>query len=603
MGNRLATFAAISALLLAGVSCTRETPVSGIGGKGDGSLSLHLVIDDTKAEDVNETPAAPTDTLIQIYMADFSGLVREYRSKRIPDRIYLPEDSYRLDILLGPGAKSHVPSWTQKTYRGSAPFSIKAGADTTVKVTASLYNVMTRVYYPDSLGIKTIFGQTFTFMIGMKEGDTGSSVNHTMAREGQVAYHTPQSSDRTLYWTFRGKHQSKGYVYTKSGEIENVSLSTLYTLRPRFTETEGTMDLSLYVDEEVRRIDDIIIFEPVSTGMEPVNGYEVWARHATVRADVDETTYTDPSDILFSYSDDGANWLTAPAERISEGKYGATLNSLQDNTTYRCRLVAGGEVCGDPVTFTTEKAAQLPNWDFESISNDESGKYKSFYDPASSDPERQVKYWDNGNSASAGYGYVISRPSEDVPPDIPSNYSALLETQYAVVKLAAGNLFTGEFAGLDGMNGKVNFGRPWASGSRPAAVRFRYKYEGAVVDKDGKHLAKGEQDIGTVKFAIGTWPSSKYGGSSDCPIQVNTGDDGTIPRGDFANLAETIAHCEFEVRGTTGWQKDSLPITYLDTVTRPTHIVVSVASSKYGDYFEGATGSKLYLDNIELIYE
>ena len=36
---------------------------------------------------------------------------------------------------------------------------------------------------------------------------------------------------------------------------------------------------------------------------------------------------------------------------------------------------------------------------------------------------------------------------------------------------------------------------------------------------------------------------------------------------------------------------------------KPTSIIIVASASKYGDYFAGSTGSKMWLDDMELIYE
>lgn len=55
-----------------------------------------------------------------------------------------------------------------------------------------------------------------------------------------------------------------------------------------------------------------------------------------------------------------------------------------------------------------------------------------------------------------------------------------LASCYAVVKFAAGNLYTGSFAGLTGLNAKLDFGIPYAC--RPTTLSGYYKYNSGVVD-------------------------------------------------------------------------------------------------------------------------
>ena len=42
---------------------------------------------------------------------------------------------------------------------------------------------------------------------------------------------------------------------------------------------------------------------------------------------------------------------------------------------------------------------------------------------------------------------------------------------------------------------------------------------------------------------------------------------------------------------------------YLKKDVKPEYIGVLATSSKYGDYFQGAVGSELYIDDFELVYD
>ena len=117
--------------------------------------------------------------------------------------------------------------------------------------------------------------------------------------------------------------------------------------------------------------------------------------------------------------------------------------------------------------------------------------------------------------------------------------------------LAAGNIFTGQFAGLVGTKGgKVNFGRPWTS--RPTGVRLWVKYSGCDVDMikdlpEGVDFKKGYKDRGNIKIALGTWDYKTYGGTKDSPVLVNTTDKSTFV--DYRTDASTIADGELVLFG------------------------------------------------------
>jgi hypothetical protein len=165
--------------------------------------------------------------------------------------------------------------------------------------------------------------------------------------------------------------------------------------------------------------------------------------------------------------------------------------------------------------------------------------------------------------------------------------------------------------------GKVNFGRPWTT--RPKAMRVWCKYStGAInqVDKipDGVEIVKGTtMDEAEIKFALGNWDYRTYGGTKDSPVQVNTTDKSTFI--DYATDPSTIAygnlilcHDSYVLNGvrttaaTDGWVLYEIPLDYKSTTTYPTHLIISCASSRYGDYFTGYDAAALWVDGVELIY-
>lgn len=257
----------------------------------------------------------------------------------------------------------------------------------------------------------------------------------------------------------------------------------------------------------------------------------------------------------------------------------------------------------------TEVEPQLPNGGFEVTSHCDSKKYVSFYDPEAVEPSLKNKFWDSGSCATTALGSnaALCYSSEDVPDSIGSCKSARLESKYVVVKFAAGNLFTGTYVETVGLRGgKVNFGRPFTG--RPKAVRFWYKYLGGTINyaQSDAPAKLGDEDQCKVMVALGTWKGGKdgYGGSVNCPVQVNTTDKSTF--WDYRNLPETIAYGEFvrsASEAATEWTQVTLPLDYTDFTSTPTHIIVSCASSRFGDYFTGSTSSRLYLDSFELLYE
>ncbi len=308
----------------------------------------------------------------------------------------------------------------------------------------------------------------------------------------------------------------------------------------------------------------------------------------------------------FKYRKQGdSEWIDLSGDTVTNngGDFSAAIDNLQPLTSYEC-LAYSGDNQTQIYNFTTEEARQMPNSSFETFSNDESSKYYSFYDPLSTILELQTKWWDSGNegSTTVGSSYSITNPDGNDKKD--GNYSVRLESQYVIVKFAAGNIFVGEFGNVVGTSGgTVNFGRPFTL--RPRKMSLWLKYENGPIDKfngapDNDSVKEGDMDRCQVFVAVGDWDYRDYGGTPDCPVQVNTMERSTF----FNPKGEAVIGYGAYVsdKATDGWIKVEIPIEYISTSRKPTHIIVSCASSMFGDYFTGSTKSKLWIDDVELHY-
>ena len=296
-------------------------------------------------------------------------------------------------------------------------------------------------------------------------------------------------------------------------------------------------------------------------------------------------------------------WREADSLVVDGGAFYACFDSLSPLTCYEY-LAYTGEEETEVEEFTTEGVGQLPNRGFETFAYAESDKYYSFYDPASANDSLKTKWWDNGNEGTAIASTYITYPVEDVLDSLTGAYSVKLESANVIIKFACGNLYSGEFAGLEGTKGgRVNYGRPFTL--RPQKFICKMKYVCGNIDCiDGfppdRPVQLGDPDECKIFVALGTWDYKKYGGSKDCPVQVNTTDDKTR----FNPYGESvIAYGEYASKKSSGgWQTIEIPLIYQDYFTTPTHIIVSFAASALGDYFTGSSGSRLWVDDVELVY-
>ena len=121
------------------------------------------------------------------------------------------------------------------------------------------------------------------------------------------------------------------------------------------------------------------------------------------------------------------------------------LNGLTANTRYVYRLayIADDEVFSSESQFTTEAQPVIYNGGFENWYVD--GKISICGN------EADGKYWNSSNAGAATY--IGSVTTQDTEFKHSGNSSAKLQTAWAVVKLAAASLFTGDFIGLIGTKG------------------------------------------------------------------------------------------------------------------------------------------------------
>ena len=556
--------------------------------------------------------------VVNIYKADFSGLVRSYAYNDIPSPLYLAADSYRVDVIAGEATAANpaAASWENKSYKGSKEFTITAGRETSVQVVASVNNAVTNITFDPSIAEN--FNAGYTFTIGL---DASSQLVYNAAKSGAEGYFIVAGLvDPVFEWTFAGTLLD-GTSFTRTGTISDVLPGKLYKMNLMYTVKDGKLDFSLSVDYSTEIFDDTIIFEPVSTGLAASSIYEIWAAHATLHADVDATEYAN-STVQFAYSSDGSAWTTVDGVNDSEGTWKADINGLTPSTTYTYRLLIDDVQVGEEKTFTTEAAPKLPNGSFEYVSKVSGESYYKFFDPSCGVEDGSYMFWGSGNgegsegvSGSASMGIVITTIDTGDKKD--GNQSVLCKNNSIVGMLTAGNLFTGQFAGLVGTSGgKVNFGRPWTS--RPTALRIWCKYQTGkinILKNESLGVTKNDYDRAQVKVAIGTWDYKKYGGTKNSPVHINTTDASTFV--DFFTDPNTIANGDLIIYNdgymlnhgakvtetTSEWVEYIIPLDYRQLSAYPTHIVISCATSQFGDYFTGYDGGKLWIDGAELIYE
>lgn len=185
-------------------------------------------------------------------------------------------------------------------------------------------------------------------------------------------------------------------------------------------------------------------------------------------------------------------------------------------------------------------------------------------------------------------------------PRTDGTYAAKLKTipAPALVRLAAATIFTGTFdkdaalANPTNPRAAVNFGTPFTS--RPKAVKFEYKYTPGAENRD----------------AAGTL--LQYSDQADIYLLLEVRSGETASRLATAWFRDSTAITEWKdttielsygelPAGTPQWQIPENGL-YASPTAAPSHLSFVASSSCKGDFFEGAVGSELSIDNIELIY-
>lgn len=154
-------------------------------------------------------------------------------------------------------------------------------------------------------------------------------------------------------------------------------------------------------------------------------------------------------------------------------------------------------------------------------------------------------------------------------------------------------MYSGSWQKLDGMNGILDFGRPW--NLRPTKLRGYYKYNGKPIDTVSDELAdlENQPDTCVIYVALTDWTA---------PFEVRTNPKN---RQLFdKNASYVIGYGELQRAGSmSSYEPFEIEIKYRSTSIVPSYIMIVSTSSKYGDYFTGGSGSTLLIDQYSLDWD
>jgi len=207
-----------------------------------------------------------------------------------------------------------------------------------------------------------------------------------------------------------------------------------------------------------------------------------------------------------------------------------------------------------------------------------------------------------------GYGWSTANNtfvSGTTPVPYNGGYAAQIQTSIQDLSaiglgelITAGTLFTGYFKmnlNLEDLRSMTYMGIPFAE--RPSSIGLDAKYvAGSKYQQSVKKNTTYElTDISGVDEGCIWVEVLHYAKEKELEYHLQEMEGLTI-----------IGRGEFIFQGSdkslANWKTYTIPIQYSNTTLQPTHIVIAMTSSRLGDYFIGAQGSTLTVDNVIINY-
>ena len=303
-------------------------------------------------------------------------------------------------------------------------------------------------------------------------------------------------------------------------------------------------------------------------GVMPLNSgdYNLWSRKVTFKALVLDAAATS---VKIAYSADGATWTELDAT-VSGDYYTAVGVDFSAEKNYSYKLIVNSADSGKTLVHATAMGNQLPNANFESWSDDKT----------------LGGLWSSGNNSFVTLMKKASGRN--------GGSCAFLDSQAAVGKFAAGNLFTGSFEmNISTMSGKVTFGKDFTFNASPKSLSFWMKNKQGAINY-------GDKSSGTDKYTAMVLITDGR------TYTVDTTDESSFLTFDSLStqpgiIAYGYIHSD---DSNADWVMKTVELTYVAGYENMTakKISVSFTPSGYGDYWCGSTESEMYVDDVVLNY-
>ncbi len=393
-------------------------------------------------------------------------------------------------------------------------------------------------------------------------------------------------------------HDGISFISTgeKSGTLTlSSALFNSYTTAgsKKITITAATVD-------ESQTVQDV---EIGVSGMNSSTSIDAWSCTMKLGADVHLNNATE---VKFAYRIAGSEeWSELAAQQNENGEFtaaieptweasqnakGLTVYTLTDGvkeaTTYEYKLIVDG-LEFPTNSITTAARHTIPNGDMQS------DPLLAFGTSSSSSTN-----WASGNNSFVGG--LCSESNKG------GSRCAILTSKSSTV-FAAGNLNYGQFV-FASFSGTMKFGQPFNWQSRPKT--FKFDYAAIVGDEthDSDDNVLDGKDKARVFFAIVDWKdrhSVTVGATGNATGTWDPATQTSTSEGNIIGYASLLIEESVNTQDSEGLIDAEVPIYYYDTTTKPSGkiaIIISCASSAYGDYLAGSTASRLWVDNFELGY-
>ena len=573
-------------------SCQDEN--SDVREKGVGYLTLN--VGTSSATNTRATVYNPKQIAVQIINLETEKVEEETDDWETwkGEKFVLEAGKYAI-VASSAGFDGSSPEFEKPYYEGADTVDITPNTSQTAEITCRLANV--------KLTVDFSFFKENEFKaasVEVKAGSSSLTFSLGSPSETKAGYFPVKSLTANLTVT-----NKNGVVHTLKTPIEDAKARDHIILKYKSGNAEGgTSGITVTVDESTKTYTYVIPVElkEVAAGLDATS-VNAWAKFAYLEGTATvKGMELDNSLVKLQYKTLSApGWTSLDATKEND-VYKATATGLESSTEYQYRMYyknGDTEFVSDTIAFTTEEEEALYNGDFDNWYQASS----VWYAVAEADYNDGNAFWDSGNKGASLMKKNPTSPEESVV-HTPGGKSAKLQSQYvgiggALGAFAAGNLYSGHFVKTIGMSGaEIQFGSEFTG--RPTQLHGYFQYTAGTVDYYGDStpsdalVKEGGTDMNSIYIALS---------DADAPYTVNT-KEGTFV--DFDNDPNIIAYGELPVSEcvtTSGWKEFTIDLVYRDLTRKPKYIILVCSASKYGDYFTGSSGSVMYIDDFELVYD